>query len=84
MKNNSNKQIENNDSSNEKLLLSDVSDSYDLALVSIDSLINRLKALKLTMKEKKFIISKLTWDDTKILYDKQYTKNVDEFFNNCH
>ena len=47
MKNNSNKQIENNDSSNEKLLLSDVSDSYDLALVSIDSLINRLKALKL-------------------------------------
>ena len=68
----------------ENLNISDVSESYSLAMISIDSLIDRLKALKSTMKDKKFVISKLTWDDTKILFDKQYTKNIDEFFNNSH
>jgi predicted amino acid racemase len=74
--------MEKDDLKNEKqCAIHDVSDSYDVALISIDSLISRLKALKTTMNKKKFIISKLTWDDTKILYDKQYTKNIDEFFN---
>ena len=68
----------------ENLNISDVSESYSLAMISIDSLIDRLKALKSTMKDKKFVISKLTWDDTKILFDKQYTKNIYEFFNNSH
>ena len=78
------KHIKSFNEATENLNISDVSDSYDLALVSIDSLINRLKALKTTMKEKKFVISKLTWDDTKILYDKQLGKNIDDFFNNYH
>jgi hypothetical protein len=53
-----------------------------LVVISINSLIGRLNNVKSTMNDEKLVISKLNWDDTKILFDKEYTKRIDEFFNN--
>ncbi len=66
----------------ENLNISDVSDSYSLATINL--MIKRLEDIKLGIETGKNHISKQTWEDFKVLYEHQYTKHIDDFFNNYH